>query len=127
VPLTNGAKGINLTQFPMNDLEAIGLLKMDFLGLRNLTFLERIIQSIKYETKQTISLNELPVDDQKTFALLQKGKTNGIFQLESQGMKQVLTRLKPTSVEEIVADINYHIPYPNVYIHQSIDVLTPNL
>lgn len=121
IPLTNGTKGTNLTQFPMNDLEAIGLLKMDFLGLRNLTFLERIIQSIKYDTKKIISLHELPVDDPKTFALLQKGRTNGIFQLESQGMKQVLTRLKPTSFEDIVAVNALYRPGPMDYIQNYID------
>src|SRR5690625_2972145 len=121
IPITNGTKRTNLTQCPMNDLEAIGLLKMDFLGLRNLTFLERIIQSIKYQTKQTIILHELPVDDPKTFALLQKGKTNGIFQLESQGMKQVLTRLKPTSFEDIVAVNALYRPGPMDYIQNYID------
>ncbi|WP_164668387.1 DNA polymerase III subunit alpha [Virgibacillus doumboii] len=103
VPLTIGANETYLTQFPMNDLEAIGLLKMDFLGLRNLTLLERIIRTIEYSTKQQINLTEIPAEDSKTYRLLQKGNTNGVFQLESQGMKQVLTRLKPTTFEDIVA------------------------
>lgn len=121
IPLTNGTKGTNLTQFPMNDLEAIGLLKMDFLGLRNLTFLERILRSIKYKANKNISLSDFPDHDQKTFKLLQLGKTNGIFQLESQGMKQVLTRLKPTSFEDIVAVNALYRPGPMDYIQTYID------
>src|SRR5699024_4567713 len=78
-------------------------LKMDFLGLRNLTLLEKIIRSVKFSVNKTISLDKLPENDEKTLKLLQKGKTNGIFQLESNGMKQVLTNLKPTTFEDIVA------------------------
>ncbi|WP_087971898.1 DNA polymerase III subunit alpha [Oceanobacillus rekensis] len=103
VPLTVGTTNTHLTQFPMNDLEAIGLLKMDFLGLRNLTLLEKIIQTIKYTADKHLSLEKIPDYDEKTYELLRKGQTNGVFQLESQGMKQVLTRLAPTSFEDIVA------------------------
>lgn len=116
VPLTIGANDTRLTQYPMNDLEAIGLLKMDFLGLRNLTLLERIVQTIHYTAKQTIRLNELPENDPKTFTLLQKGMTNGVFQLESQGMKEVLMKLKPTSFEDIVAVNALYRPGPMEYI-----------
>ncbi|MFC4556670.1 DNA polymerase III subunit alpha [Virgibacillus kekensis] len=103
VPLTEGTNDTLLTQFPMNDLEAIGLLKMDFLGLRNLTLIERIIRTISYTDKKDIELAEIPDEDPHTYTLLQKGQTNGVFQLESQGMKQVLTRLHPSSFEDIVA------------------------
>lgn len=103
VPLTVGANDIHLTQFAMNDLESIGLLKMDFLGLRNLTLLERIIQSIHYTTKKKIQLNQIPGHDEKAYQLLREGRTNGVFQLESQGMKRVLTELQPNSFEDIVA------------------------
>lgn len=121
VPLTLGANDTGLTQFPMNDLEAIGLLKMDFLGLRNLTLLERIIKTVKYESKQIIQLNEIPDEDPSTYALLQKGKTNGVFQLESQGMKQVLTRLSPTVFEDIVAVNALYRPGPMENIPVYID------
>src|SRR5699024_10175160 len=84
-------------------LESIGLLKMDILGLRNLTLIERIVQSIQRAEKITIDVENLPETDEATFALLQKGKTNGVFQLESAGMKQVLTRLQPTSLADIIA------------------------
>ncbi|WP_156291448.1 DNA polymerase III subunit alpha [Oceanobacillus salinisoli] len=103
VPLTVGVNETRLTQFTMNDLESLGLLKMDFLGLRNLTLLEKILQSIQYTANRQMSLDSIPNDDEKTYSLLRSGKTNGIFQLESQGMKQVLTQLKPDSFEDIVA------------------------
>ncbi|SFB24931.1 DNA polymerase-3 subunit alpha [Lentibacillus halodurans] len=103
VPLTAGTHDTYLTQYAMNDLEAIGLLKMDFLGLRNLTLLERILKTISYTSRQTLTLTDIPEEDAQTYELLQKGRTNGVFQLESQGMKQVLSRLKPTTFEDIVA------------------------
>ncbi|MFD1362246.1 DNA polymerase III subunit alpha [Lentibacillus salinarum] len=103
VPLTVGTHETHLTQFAMNDLEAIGLLKMDFLGLRNLTLLERILQTIRYTENRTMTLADIPDEDGPTYDLLQKGRTNGVFQLESQGMKQLLNRLKPTTFEDIVA------------------------
>jgi len=116
VPLTTGSNQTNLTQFPMNDLEAIGLLKMDFLGLRNLTIIERIIQSIHRTSGTVIQLKHIPPDDHQTYQLLQSGRTNGVFQLESQGMKQVLSRLKPTSFEDIVAVNALYRPGPMDHI-----------
>src|SRR5699024_1436653 len=94
-----------MTKYNMDVLECIGLLKFNFLELRNLTLIERIIQSIQQlENDQTIDIDTpIPENDQKTFQLLQSGKTDGIFQLESQGMKQVLTKLKPTTLEDIIA------------------------
>ncbi|WP_099158868.1 DNA polymerase III subunit alpha [Virgibacillus ndiopensis] len=116
VPLTIGTNETNLTQFSMNDLEAIGLLKIDFLGLRNLTLQEKIMKTIGFTTGKKLLLKDIPKNDVKTFDLLQKGKTNGVFQLESQGMKQVLTRLKPTSLEDIVAVNALYRPGPMEYI-----------
>lgn len=116
VPLTTGSNQTNLTQFPMNDLEAIGLLKMDFLGLRNLTIIERILQSIYRTNGTVIRLKQIPSYDEQTYQLLQSGRTNGVFQLESQGMKQVLSRLKPTSFEDIVAVNALYRPGPMDYI-----------
>ncbi|WP_164216773.1 DNA polymerase III subunit alpha [Virgibacillus sp. YIM 98842] len=112
VPLTIGANESNLTQFSMNDLEALGLLKIDLLGLRNLTFLEKTVQSIYFSTKKKIALHELPAADEKTFQLLRSGKTNGIFQLESQGMQNVLKQLKPTEFEDVVAVNALYRPGP---------------
>lgn len=121
VPLASGSNGIHVTQYPMNDLEAIGLLKMDFLGLRNLTILEHIQTSIKKSTGKAIALQDIPQDDQDTYALLQTGKTNGIFQLESNGMKNVLKRLKPSRFDDIVAVNALYRPGPMDYISVYID------
>jgi DNA polymerase III subunit alpha len=103
VPLTIGTNETRLTQFTMNDLESLGLLKMDFLGLRNLSFIEKILKSIQYTEHKRVTLDNFPEHDQKTYSLLCSGKTNGVFQLESQGMKRVLTQLKPDTFEDIVA------------------------
>src|SRR5699024_214220 len=116
VPLSIGSNELRITQYPMNDLEAIGLLKMDFLGLRNLTLLEYIQTSIKKANGISISIKDIPQDDPKTFTLLQTGKTNGIFQLESSGMKNVLQRLKPSQFEDIVAVNALYRPGPMEYI-----------
>ncbi|WP_226036436.1 DNA polymerase III subunit alpha [Aquibacillus saliphilus] len=116
VPLISSGNDIYLTQFAMKELEAIGLLKMDFLGLRNLTLLERIINSIKLTKNRIITIGDIPFNDQKTLSLLQKGKTNGVFQLESQGMQRVLTDLKPTDFEDVVAVNALYRPGPMDYI-----------
>ncbi|HLR68449.1 DNA polymerase III subunit alpha [Virgibacillus alimentarius] len=115
-PLTTGSNETSLTQYSMNHLEAIGLLKIDFLGLRNLTLLEKIIRSVQFSRNKDISLQEIPLTDSKTFALLQEGNTNGVFQLESNGMKQVLKNLKPTEFEDIVAVNALFRPGPMEYI-----------
>ena len=116
VPLTEGSNETYLTQFAMNELEAIGLLKMDFLGLRNLSLIERIIKSIYYTNGQTLNLDEIPTNDEKTFQLLQRGRTNGVFQLESNGMKNVLRELSPNEFADIVAVNALYRPGPMEYI-----------
>lgn len=105
VPLTKAANDMYLTQYAMDELEKIGLLKMDILGLKNLTLIERITTSIKKQTDAQIDINHLPEDDPATFALLQAGKTNGIFQLESAGMKNALRKIRPTSLHDVI-DLN---------------------
>lgn len=120
-PLTSGAGTMYLTQYAMNDVEAIGLLKIDLLGLRNLTLIEQILQKIRYEYKKAVSLEEIPQEDRKTFLLLQQGRTNGVFQLESQGMKQVLQDLKPTHFEDIVAVNALYRPGPMDFIKTYIN------
>ncbi|WP_175990701.1 DNA polymerase III subunit alpha [Bacillus sp. Marseille-Q1617] len=112
IPIQGSASGIHLTQYSMDILEEIGLLKMDFLGLRNLSILERIVKNVRRGSDKRFSLEGIPVNDQKTFELLSKGQTNGIFQLESEGMRNVLTRLKPTSFEDIVAVNALYRPGP---------------
>ncbi|MFC0301953.1 DNA polymerase III subunit alpha [Virgibacillus soli] len=112
VPLMNSSTNIYLTQYAMNQLETIGLLKFDFLGLRNLTLLERMIRTANEVLNRKISLAKIPENDGETFSLLQNGKTNGVFQLESVGMKRVLTRLKPTEFVDIVAVNALYRPGP---------------
>ncbi|MGM0843965.1 MAG: DNA polymerase III subunit alpha [Bacillota bacterium] len=103
IPIQAGQGSVHLTQYPMEILEEIGLLKMDFLGLRNLTIIDRIVTSIRKGTGKRFTLNEIPHSDEKTFQLLSQGRTDGVFQLESDGMKNVLVKLQPSSFEDIVA------------------------
>ncbi|MBS4191588.1 DNA polymerase III subunit alpha [Bacillus sp. FJAT-49705] len=103
IPIQNGHDDVYLTQYSMEHLEDVGLLKMDFLGLRNLSLIENILTSIKRKTGKEIKIKEIPLDDEATFALLSRGETTGIFQLEAQAVKRVLTRLRPTCFDDIVA------------------------
>ncbi|MEQ6388676.1 DNA polymerase III subunit alpha [Bacillaceae bacterium S4-13-58] len=119
-PTLPGQNGIPLTQYPMNDLEEIGLLKIDFLGLRNLTLMERIVLSVERQTGRKINLSALPLNDGPTFQLLQLGKTLGIFQLESQGMQKTLRDLKPTHFEDVVAVNALYRPGPMEFIDNYI-------
>ncbi|AXI09675.1 DNA polymerase III subunit alpha [Oceanobacillus zhaokaii] len=116
VPLTVGSNETRLTQYTMTDLESLGLLKIDFLGLRNLTLLEKIVKSIQITANKNLTLDSIPLDDEATYTLLRKGQTNGVFQLESQGMKGVLKTLKPTSFEDIVAVNALYRPGPMDFI-----------
>ncbi|WP_227396641.1 DNA polymerase III subunit alpha [Jeotgalibacillus aurantiacus] len=119
VPLQKGTDYAHLTQWPMGVLEEIGLLKMDFLGLRNLTILERVIQSVK-KSKPGFALDRIPFDDQKTFELLGKGWASGVFQFETEAMQKVLTALKPTEFEDLVAVNALNRPGPMEFIPQYI-------
>ncbi|MGX7245758.1 DNA polymerase III subunit alpha [Enterococcus quebecensis] len=112
VPLQPGSNDIFLTQFTMNDVEKIGLLKMDFLGLRNLSIIDDTIKSIKRVYKKEIVLNQIPLDDEKTLALFRKGETSGVFQFESAGIRNVLRKLGPTSIEDIAAVNALYRPGP---------------
>ncbi|HEY2419784.1 MAG TPA: DNA polymerase III subunit alpha [Neobacillus sp.] len=121
IPIQQGHGDVYLTQYSMEHLEEIGLLKMDFLGLRNLTLLESILTSIHRKTGRKVDLRNIPLDDNKTFALLSNGETTGIFQLESEGMRKVLTRLKPSNFEDIVAVNALYRPGPMENIPLFID------
>ncbi|QED48911.1 DNA polymerase III subunit alpha [Cytobacillus dafuensis] len=103
IPIQNGHDNVYLTQYSMEHLEDVGLLKMDFLGLRNLSLIENILTSIKRKTGKEIKIKEIPLDDEATFTLLSRGETTGIFQLEAQAVRRVLTRLRPTCFDDIVA------------------------
>ncbi|MDF2945453.1 MAG: dnaE [Bacillales bacterium] len=110
-PLQKSSEGISITQYGADVLEQIGLLKMDFLGLRNLTLITRICNDIKNKTGVEIPIRDLPYDE-KTFELLSKGNTLGIFQLESPGMRRVLINLVPNELEDIIAVNALYRPGP---------------
>ncbi|MDT2745137.1 DNA polymerase III subunit alpha [Enterococcus asini] len=112
VPLQAGSEEIFLTQFTMNDVEAIGLLKMDFLGLRNLSIIDNTLRGIKQATGREFSQKEIPLDDAETIALFQRGDTSGVFQFESAGIRNVLRRLGPENIEEIAAVNALYRPGP---------------
>lgn len=110
VPLQKNEDAI-VTQFPMTTLEELGLLKMDFLGLRNLTVIDHCEKQIK-KTNKNFDMNKIPLDDKKVFDMLSSGDTQGVFQFESAGMKRVLSQLKPNSVEDLIAVISLYRPGP---------------
>lgn len=112
VPLQPGSNDIFLTQFTMNDVEKIGLLKMDFLGLRNLSIIDDTIKSIKRVYKENVILNQILLDDEKTLSLFRRGETSGVFQFESAGIRNVLRKLGPTSIEDIAAVNALYRPGP---------------
>ncbi|GEL76858.1 DNA polymerase III subunit alpha [Tenuibacillus multivorans] len=116
IPVLEGQDLITLTQFPMQQLEAVGLLKMDLLGLRNLTLLERMVKQIEENEGKKINLNGLPLNDSKTYQLLRNGFTTGVFQLESDGMKRALKLIKPNEIEDIVAVNALFRPGPMQFI-----------
>jgi DNA polymerase-3 subunit alpha len=103
VPLFKSAKGEITTQFDMKSVEKIGLLKMDFLGLRTLTVIHETLRLLKEGRGVTIDAGEIPLDDETTYKLLCDGATVGVFQLESSGMRDLLRRLKPDKFEDIIA------------------------
>ena len=96
----------------MNDLQAAGLTKFDFLGLRTLTVIKHTLQFIKEEKGINIDINDIPLDDRKTYDLLVKGQTDGVFQLESTGMRDILVNMKPDCIEDIIALIALYRPGP---------------
>ncbi|MEW6680578.1 MAG: DNA polymerase III subunit alpha, partial [bacterium] len=100
------------TQYSKDDIEAIGLLKMDFLGLVNLTVIHDTIKLIKERQGIEINIKKIPLDDKKTYELLSRGESIGLFQLESSGMQDLLKRIKPTTFEDLIALIALHRPGP---------------
>ena len=99
-----------ITQFEMHTVEDMGLLKIDFLGLKNLTIIEETVRLVKDRTGKDIKIIELPLDDQKTFELLRAGDTTGVFQLEGGGMRRYLKELEPSSLEDVIAMISLYRP-----------------
>ena len=101
--IMEGPSGIFVSQYEAEDLELIGLLKMDFLGLKNLNMLQQITSLIKTEIDPSFDVNKISFDDEKTFEMIARGQTTGVFQLESEGMRQVLKAVRPNCLEDIIA------------------------
>ncbi|PIR44378.1 DNA polymerase III subunit alpha, partial [Candidatus Wolfebacteria bacterium CG10_big_fil_rev_8_21_14_0_10_31_9] len=113
-------ENIIISQFEMHAIEDIGLLKIDLLGLKNLTIIEETLRLIKDMTGETVKISEIPLDDEKTFKLLKSGDTTGVFQLESGGIRRYLKELKPTELEDIIAMVALYRPGPIELIPQYI-------
>lgn len=138
LPLQFAPQGekIILTQFEMHSVEDLGLLKMDFLGLKNLTIIEKTLRLIQELRGEKIDIDALPLDDRETFKLFQDGETTGVFQLESSGMRRYLKDLRPTELEDIIVMISLYRPGPMdlipMYIRrkhrlESVEYLHPKL
>jgi len=119
IPLQEGINGLYQSQLEASDLEKIGLLKMDFLGIRNLTMVDGMIKQISGFSYN--KLREIPLNDSKTYKVLQNADTLGIFQLESRGIRNVLSKLKPTCFEDLVAVLALYRPGPMDNIDEFIE------
>lgn len=120
VPLQEGTEGVALTQYSMGHLEAIGLLKMDFLGLRTLSIIERALHWIERHEGRVLDFTQIGDSDQRTYEMISRGDTLGIFQLESAGMRRVLKEMKPTQFEDIISVLALYRPGPMEFIPQYI-------
>ncbi|MBI3989415.1 MAG: DNA polymerase III subunit alpha [candidate division NC10 bacterium] len=120
VPLYKGTKGEVTTQYAMGAIEKIGLLKMDFLGLRTLTVIANAVKLVAQTRGLTLDMDTIPLDDGKTFQLLWEARTVGIFQLESPGMRDLLKRLRPNRFEDLIAILALYRPGPMVLIDDFI-------
>lgn len=136
VPLSRGSDGSITTQFTMTTIEELGLLKMDFLGLRTLTVIKNAVRNIEKTTGVTIDVDHIDYDDKKVLASLGTGKTDGVFQLESQGMKNFMKELKPQNLEDVIAGISLYRPGPMDFIpayikgknnHDAVTYVCPQL
>ncbi|MDE6655363.1 MAG: DNA polymerase III subunit alpha, partial [Anaeroplasmataceae bacterium] len=118
IPLQEGINGLYQSQLEATDLEKIGLLKMDFLGIRNLTIIDEVMNNIPNFSME--KLRDIPLDDKKTYQLLQRADTLGVFQLESEGIRRVLYKLKPERFEDLVAVLALYRPGPMENIDEFI-------
>ena len=120
VPLSRASDGTLVTQFTMTTLEELGLLKMDFLGLRTLTVIQNAVHLAERSSGQKIDISSIDYNDPKVLEMIGSGKTEGVFQLESGGMKNFMKELKPKSLEDIIAGISLYRPGPMDFIPQYI-------
>ncbi len=138
VPLQRVSKGETsvMVQHPMSDVEALGLLKVDFLGLRNLDVIEETLESIRQSKDEEVDITEIPLDDEKTLKLFSQGDTFGVFQFESSGMQRMLQEVRPDRFDDLVALNALYRPGPMDYIPnfkkgkhdpESVEYLDPRL
>ncbi len=120
VPLSRGSDGSITTQYVMTTLEELGLLKMDFLGLRTLTVIKKTIDNIRHNTGIELDIDHLDYDDSSVYDLIGTGHTEGVFQLESAGMRSFMKELKPHSLEDVIAGISLYRPGPMDFIPKYI-------
>ena len=120
VPLSRGADDVITTQYTMTTLEELGLLKMDFLGLRTLTVIQNAVKLINADGRHHVDMHEIDYNDKAVFDMIGTGKTDGIFQLESSGMKSFMKELKPHNLEDIIAGISLYRPGPMDFIPRYI-------
>lgn len=120
VPLSRGSDGSLVTQFTMTTLEELGLLKMDFLGLRTLTVIQNAEKLVRRDKEIELDMDKIDYEDKKVYGMLGAGKTEGVFQLESTGMKNFMKELKPGNLEDIIAGLSLYRPGPMDFIPQYI-------
>lgn len=114
IPLQKTDEDLEVTQWPMGTSEEIGLLKMDFLSLRNLKIVDDTLTGIQFQTGETIDIKQIPLDDQSVYEAFSKADTTGIFQFESRGMRQLLKSVKPRNIEDLALVNAIHRPGPNL-------------
>ena len=120
VPLSRASDGSIVTQFTMTTLEELGLLKMDFLGLRTLTVIQNAVKLAEQNQGVKLDIDHINYEDKKVYEMLGQGKTDGVFQLESGGMTNFMKELKPESLEDVIAGISLYRPGPMDFIPQYI-------
>ena len=121
LPLRRGDHGEIVTQFDMGAVDELGLLKMDFLGLRNLSVIELTLDYIRANKDEEVDIDHLDLEDSKVYEMLCRGDSDGVFQLESDGMRRVLVQLKPDRFEQIMALIALYRPGPMAEIPKYIE------
>lgn len=120
-PLELAQKGVIATQYPMGPVDELGLLKIDFLGLSNLTIIKNALRIVKKVYGKDIDINEIPLDDAAVYELFQRGDTTGIFQFESAGMKRYMKELRPTVLDDLISMVALYRPGPMQWIDDFID------
>lgn len=120
VPLSRSSDGAITTQFTMTTIEELGLLKMDFLGLRTLTVIQNAVELVNRKPGNNLDINKIDYNDKNVYDLISSGKTEGVFQLESGGMKSFMKELKPHNLEDVIAGISLYRPGPMDFIPKYI-------